>query len=254
MIYLTSSSLERNVEKKFEIIKKIFLESDFSYNKNFLINRLQQSYGAMSNEITSSGHYIASILCSSKHKYFFSVLENWKGLSQIDYLKKVVQNLENESSFIDQFVDLLQSLHSFVLTRKIKFLFTAEKSFFSNHSFTVPSLPFSSDRFSFLSSSSDFNQGTLVQQNDGKKNDFLAPKNLFFVPIPSSVNYVCCSAFTSLPYVDPSYSSLRILSEITQSIYLHREVREKGVFLKIKFVKKKMLKKKNTRWCLWCIF
>lgn len=45
--------------------------------------------------------------------------------------------------------------------------------------------------------------------------------------LPYTVNY-CSKAILTVPYMNPDYAALRILSKLITSVYLHPEIREKG--------------------------
>jgi len=78
--------------------------------------------------------------------------------------------------------------------------------------------------FSKLDSHKPIENQWINSQNDSKLND--STSNIF-VSIPSNVNHtsVC---YPTVPYSDPDYPSLQVLSSVISNDYLHREIREKG--------------------------
>ena len=215
-LHISTSALERNSQKMLDLLIFLFSSTDFSYHQQFLSTQIQQSFSSLQNEILNSGHYFASKLVSADFNKMFALAEKWKGISQFSFLKQVVA--QGEQNFDCVVSSLSQILRYIVSNSSVRLLVNAEPKFLAN---------FESSLQTFVSqfphcpnkSTREFDQG------------FILPKHRvprLFVPVASQVNYVATGSFTNVSYTNPEYATLKVLSEITSSVYLHKEVREKG--------------------------
>ncbi|WP_457552620.1 insulinase family protein [Desulfobacula sp.] len=214
---IQGKALDRNVEKMFDLIKEVVEEYDFQ-DFDRLKSLLLQYQAGMESSIVSAGHRYA-ISLSSRHLSKASYInELWHGIAQYQFIKEITDQFntaDNKNKILETLSKKMISIAQSVLKKgnfkpavigKKNAILLAEKKI------------------------NDIHENLL---NDSDK-AFFTPDIFFEQKVP-------CDGFytnTSVSFVGQSFKTVRIthedspglavISKILRSLYLHREIREKG--------------------------
>jgi len=216
-IAVQGKALDRNIDKLFDLIKECLEEynfQDFERLKNLLL----QYKAGMEASIVSTGHRYA-ISLSSRHLSKASYInELWHGIAQYQFIKKLTEQIETG----DNTDKILKTLSDNLIV--------IGKSVLKKRNFK-PALIGGAD--AIISAESKIQSiHDLLPDNDGTS---------FFTPDLSYSRNVPCDGWytnTSVSFVGQSFKTvgithedspgLAVISKILRSLYLHREIREKG--------------------------
>ncbi|WP_022665530.1 insulinase family protein [Desulfospira joergensenii] len=214
---LQGKALDRNVEKLFELIREFVLEYGF-HDHDRLKSLLLQYQASMEASIVSAGHRYA-ISLSARHLSKSSYInELWHGIAQYQHVQSIVEKLELPKSG----EKVLQDMDSDF--RRIAGALFRKNNF-------KPAVIGSRDSILV----SDKNIGRIYQGlPDGSQKAFHTPKIEFDEGLPRDGWYTN----TAVSFVGQSFRTVRIthedspglavISKLLRSLYLHREIREKG--------------------------
>lgn len=214
---LQGKSLDRNVDRMFDLIRE-FIDSYSFQDLERLKNLLLQYQAGMEASIVSSGHRYA-ISLSSRHLSKASFInELWHGIFQYQYIREITDGLNSKTkkkkileSLSEKLVRIAQSilkqgnLKPALIGGKTSIL-KAEKQILSIHD----SLSNSSET-SFFTPDITYDQGVPF---DGWYTN-------------TAVSFVGQS-FKTVQINHKDSPGLAVISKILRSLYLHREIREKG--------------------------
>lgn len=210
-------ALDRNINSFFDLIKE-FIEQynfqDFERLKNILL----QYKAGMEASIVSTGHRYA-ISLSSRHLSKASYInELWHGISQYQFIKEFTEKLSTGGNTNE------------ILTTLSKSLITIAKSVLKQNNFK-PALIGGHNSIAEAETRIQSIHNHLPNKNGAS----------FFTPDLSFSNELPCDGWytnTSVSFVGQSFNTvgithedspgLAVISKILRSLYLHREIREKG--------------------------
>ncbi len=216
-IAIQGKALDRNVEKMFDLIKEVIEEYNFQDLERIKSLLLQYQVG-MEASIVSTGHRYALSL-SSRHLSIASYInELWHGIAQYQYIKDITEKFntgENKNKILESLSEKLNSMARSVLrkgnfkpavigTKKV--ITMAEKRIVSVHDH----LSNDSDQF-FFTPELAFNRQV--------------PFDGFYTN--TSVSFVGQS-FKTVGMTHGDSAGLAVIGKLLRSLYLHREIREKG--------------------------
>ena len=216
-IAIQGKALDRNVEKMFDLIKEIIEEYSFQ-DLERLKSLLLQYQAGMEASIVSTGHRYA-ISLSSRHLSIASYInELWHGIAQYQFIKEITEQFNtggNKNEILESLSKKMNRIARSIL-KKGNFkpaligaknaIGIAEKRITSIHEH----LSNDSDKF-FFTPEISFEKGV--------------PFDGFYTN--TSVSFVGQSFKTAgMTHVDSP--GLAVISKILRSMYLHREIREKG--------------------------
>ncbi len=204
--------LVRNMERMFEIINELLSEFNFS-DLNRLKSLLLQYRAGLESMVVQNGHSLAMSLASRNLSPTCALSETWHGIHQLHFIKNITNDL-SEHKLKSLSDDLLSTGKNLFSIANFKIALIGEEN-------TLPAA-------SSLSAS--------IQDNltNGKSNGFAAPKIESDTEIiregwstSSAVSFVA-QTFKTVRMEHEDAPALSVISKILRSMYLHREIREKG--------------------------
>lgn len=214
---LQGKVLDRNVEKLFDLIKE-FVEAygfqDFDRLKSLLL----QYQAGMEASIVSNGHRYAILLASRHLSQASYINELWHGIAQYQFIKGITEQFNttgNKNKILETLSKNLGQIARSVLTRgNIKPAIIGDKS----------SIAAAEKRIKSIHE---------ILSNDSETS-FFTPDISFTPDLPYDGWYTN----TSVSFVGQSFKTVRmthedspglaVIGKILRSLYLHREIREKG--------------------------
>jgi len=214
---IQGKALDRNVEKLFDLIKE-FIEDygfqDFERLKSLLL----QYQAGMEASIVSTGHRYAISLASRHLSKASYINELWYGIAQYQLIKEVTEQFNTTGN------------KNNVLETLSKNLIKIAQSVLKRGNFKPAVI---GDSGSIIRADKQFNSIHENLLNDSQ-HSFFTPDISFEQNLP----YDGWHTNTSVSFVGQSFKTVRIthedspglavISKILRSLYLHREIREKG--------------------------
>ena len=211
-ISLNAKSLVRNQEPMFEIIQELLHDFDFS---NFSrLKRLLREYRAgLESMIIHNGHRLALSLAARNFSPTCTLSESWSGVHQLLAIKNLTDDL-NENKLASISADLSLIAKAFLTRSNMQTALIGESA----------SLPIGQSALKSL-------QNGLADSED----DGFVPPNINVAEgmiregwsTASAVSFVA-QAFETVRLAHTDAPALSVISKILRSMYLHREIREKG--------------------------
>lgn len=204
--------LVRNLERMFEIIDELLSGFNFS-DLNRLKSLLLEYRASLESMVVPNGHMLAISLASRNLSPTCTLSETWHGIHQLHFIKNITNDLSERK---------LKSLSDDLLS--------TGKNLFSSANFKI-ALIGEENTLPAASSLSESMQNNLT---NGKSNGFAAPEIEFDAEIiregwstSSAVSFVA-QTFKTVRMEHEDAPALSVISKILRSMYLHREIREKG--------------------------
>jgi Zn-dependent M16 (insulinase) family peptidase len=204
--------LSRNQEKMFELINELLCEYNFSDLKR--LKQLLLEYRAnMESSVVSSGHRFAISLASRTFTSASAYNENWHGIHQLKKLKELTDDLNDER--LQSIADSLKQIGAGVLkSNNVKIGLIGEKP--------------------DIEAAVKYTDALKKNLETGPDTGFKAPAISFSKkPISegwstaSAVSFVA-SVFKTDRITHEYAPALAVISKVLRSMFLHREIREKG--------------------------
>ncbi len=216
-ITFNGKCLVRNQDRMFEIIKELLYEFDF-FDLDRLKNLLLEYKAKMESMIIHNGHGLAISLASRNFSTTCALSETWHGIHQLQTIKNITDNLTNDK--LESVSDNLSSIGKNLLCgTNFKIALIGEDSALSNA----------------------FSHAASIQRKLDEKSSSAKPADGFISPAIypddeiiregwstySAVSFVA-RAFKTVRMEHEDAPALSIISKMLRSLYLHREIREKG--------------------------
>lgn len=215
-ITFNGKCLIRNQSRMFEIIKELLYEFDFS-DLDRLKSLLLEYRAKMESMIIHNGHRLAISLASRNFSTTCALSETWHGIHQLQTIKNITDNLTDNK--LESVSDKLSSLGKNLLnSNNFKIALIGEDKALSN-------------AYSYASSI----QKKLHETPSAKPSiGFISPKISLNDEIiregwstSSAVSFVSL-AFKTVRMEHEDAPALSVIGKLLRSLYLHREIREKG--------------------------
>jgi len=214
---LQGKALDRNVDNMFDIVKEFVLDYGFT-DLDRIKNLLLQYQAGMEAAIVSTGHRYA-ISLSSRHLSIAShINEIWHGIAQYKTIRQMVKNIGNPDTAKPVLETLAANLDAMAasMLRKDNF---------------KPAVIGSPDAIY----QADAAIGKIMTElNNGSRPAFFTPDISLDQQLPRDGWYTS----TAVSFVGQSFKTvgithedspgLAVISKILRSLFLHREIREKG--------------------------
>ena len=212
MVTISGKSLSRNTAEMLDIINKVLCSYDFS-DLQRLKTLLLEVRSDMESSVVHNGHRLALSLAARNFSSATALNESWHGIYQLQYIKKTADDISDDK--LRALADNLHRIANFLFTRNnIKTALTGESPDIENATGIVRSI---------------------CSQLDADPMAGLAPP--LYPPEPelpfegwvtsTAVSFVARVIETKrLDHEDAPV--LAVLSKLLKSMYLHREIREKG--------------------------
>ncbi len=218
---IQGKALDRNVDHLFELISEFILEygsRDFDRLKSLLM----QYQAGMEASIVSTGHRYAISLASMHLSKASHINELWHGIAQYKLIKKMTEKINGDSNKENNKNDTIEEL----CTK----LSAISNSILKKGNFK-PAVIGSEN--AIVEAENNIQSIHASLSNDEDKN-FFTPDISFKKDVPFNGWYTN----TSVSFVGQSFKTVRIthedspglavISKLLRSLYLHREIREKG--------------------------
>jgi presequence protease len=211
-ISFNAKCLERNVGPMFEILEEIFNDADFS-DLDRLQALLMEYRAGLESMILQNGHRLAISLASRNFSITAALSERWSGIEQVRFIKDLTENLSG--SRLESLAESLHQISAQAFTRSnLKMALIGESD--------------------SLKAAAPPSAELLNKMDPGTADGFSPPPLTPGKDLPreawhtsSSVSFVAQS-FTTVRMEDPDAPALSVIGKILRSLYLHREIREKG--------------------------
>ena len=220
-ISFSGKCLVRNQGKMFEIIQELLCK--FAFSDLVRLKSLLFEYRAgLESMVVQNGHSLAMMLASRNLSTTCALSEIWHGVHQLQTIKKITDDLE-EDKLKSIFSDLLSIGKNLFTRSNLKIALIGE-----DHPLSAASSSIGSMQKALFHSPLEGGKGGVPV--DG----FAAPKIEFDDKIiregwstSSAVSFVA-QAFKTVRMEHEDAPALSVISKILRSMYLHREIREKG--------------------------
>lgn len=217
-LQLEAKCLGRNQERMFDLIAELAGEFDFS-NHQRLRQLLLEYRAGLESMVVHSGHRLAMSLAARRFLPQTALHETWYGISQLQYIKTLTDGLDDEG--LSSLAGALSEVGGRLLVKgNLQSAYIGEAS--------------------ALKACGDFDKGfSGVLKAPGNGFDASAA---FGIPEPaalgeelpregwytsSSVSFVA-QCFQAVRRDHPDAPALSLIAKMLRSLYLHREIREKG--------------------------
>ena len=209
--------LVRNQEKMFGVIEELLCQFDFSDSER-LKSLLLEYRAGLESMIIQNGHRLAMSLASRNFSPTCSLSETWHGIHQLQTIRRITDDLSNDhlSSLSKKLYDIGQCL---LVSDNLKMALIGEGHAIDTAASYVKSIQ---QQLYKRSESSDPTHG------------FVSPEIDLIDEIPregwgtsSAVSFVA-QTFETVRLEHDDAPALSVISKILRSLYLHREIREKG--------------------------
>jgi Zn-dependent M16 (insulinase) family peptidase len=211
-VSFSGKCLNRNQEKMFEIIEE--LKNEFAFTDLTRIKNLLMEYkAALEASVVHNGHRLAISLASRKFSAARGLSESWHGIHQLQFIKNI--NLDANDGTLEALVDDLVSIGKTIFVKdNFRVALVGEGPQLEASSHFTRRLhdhlgPASADGFTYASPEVD--QPKL-------------PEGWY---TSSAVSFVA-GVFKTVRLEHKDAPALAVISKMLRSLYLHREIREKG--------------------------
>jgi len=216
-VSVNGKCLVRNMERMFEIIEELLCKFDLS-DRVRLKSLLLEYRSGLESSVIKNGHRLAISLASRNFSPTSALDETWHGIHQLQTIKRVTEDLTDDK--LESFsTDLSIIGKTFFNVSNLKFALIGEGQALSMASSLVASLK------EGFSPEADSTTST---------HEFVSPEIDVGNEIPregwstsSAVSFVA-RTFETVRMVHEDAPVLSVISKMLRSLYLHREIREKG--------------------------
>jgi Zn-dependent M16 (insulinase) family peptidase len=211
-VSFNAKCLNRNQDRMFEIVQELLQQSDFS-DLDRLKNLLLEYRAGLESMVIHNGHRLAISLAARNMSSTRRLSETWSGVHQVQTIKGLADGL-NEDKLKSVSLDLA-AIRDILFTRKnFQLALIGEEPTLGNASSAVQSL---------------YN-GLGGSRVDGFKSPVISPggENVREGWSTSTTVSFVALAFEAVRMEHEDAAALSLISKILRSMYLHREIREKG--------------------------
>ncbi|MBW2592626.1 MAG: insulinase family protein, partial [Deltaproteobacteria bacterium] len=212
LVSLGGKCLVRNQQAMFDIIQELVFEhafTDFSRLKNLLL----EYRAGLESMVVQNGHQLAMSLAARNFNTTSAVRETWHGIHQLSLIKALTGDLTEEKlGAVSE--DLAQLGKSLFTANNFKMAIVGEDNALSSSKTAVASI---------FKGFADHPQGGF-DEPDVQCPDEIPNEGWY---TSSAVSFVA-RAFAAVRMSHADAPALAVISKILRSMYLHREIREKG--------------------------
>ena len=217
-LHMGAKCLERNQEKMFDLMAELAGAFDFS-NHQRLQQLLLEYRAGLESMVLHNGHRLAMSLAARRFMSQTALQEAWSGVTQLRHLKEITSGLDESA---------LSSV-SAELTRIGKHLFAwenAQSACIGSPSALDAGIVFNSrlaEALGHAAGATDFDKGFSAPELNSEESGL--PREGWYTS--SSVSFVA-QCFRAVRREHPDSPALAVIAKMLRSLYLHREIREKG--------------------------
>ncbi|MDL1968831.1 MAG: insulinase family protein [Deltaproteobacteria bacterium] len=215
-ITFNGKCLVRNQSRMFEIIKELLYEFDFS-DLDRLKSLLLEYRAKMESMIIHNGHRLAISLASRNFSTTCALSETWHGIHQLQTIKNITDDLTNNK--LESVSDNLSSIGKNLFnSNNLKIALIGENNALSSASSYASSIQKKLNETSSAKSSTAFISPKITLNDENIREGWSTYSAVSFVSL----------AFKTVRMEHEDAPALSIISKLLRSLYLHREIREKG--------------------------
>lgn len=216
-ITFNGKCLVRNQSRMFEIIKELLYKFDFS-DLDRLKSLLLEYRAKMESMIVHNGHRLAISLASRNFSTTCALSETWHGIHQLQTIKNITDDFTNNK--LESVSDDLSSIGKNILvSNNFKIALIGEDNALSSASSYAVSIQKGLDERSSSAKPSNGFISPEINLNDEIIREGWSTN--------SAVSFVSL-AFKTVRMEHEDAPALSVISKLLRSLYLHREIREKG--------------------------
>jgi len=217
IVAFSGKCLVRNQSNMFEIIEELLCKFDFS-DLDRLKSLFLEYRSGLESMIVQNGHRLAMTLASRNFSVSNALSESWNGIHQLQTIKKITDNL-TEKTLKSVSEELFEIGRILFTKNNLRTALIGEDLAISAAASPIATL-----------------QNGLKEGSESLKSShgFRSPEIDVFDAIPregwstsSAVSFVA-AAFKAVRLEHDDAPALSVISKILRSMYLHREIREKG--------------------------
>ncbi|OTG82585.1 peptidase M16 [Acinetobacter sp. ANC 5054] len=208
---LTTKSLVNNLEA-IRLLKLAFEQLRFD-EKNRIVELLQQRKARWQSRVSGSGHSYAMQVASRDHSALALRDYHNTGLGALNWLSKLVSNIEKDESAYDALIAELKLIHNRLLKAPKQFLLVCEEH---QSDRLVEEVQTIWDKVAIENNANALTQVNFA--NSHKDEAWLIQANVQF----------CASAYPAVEVSHPDAAPLMILAAYLRNGFLHSAIREKG--------------------------
>ena len=211
-ITFNGKCLARNQGRMFEIISELLYSFDFS-DLIRLKSLLLEYQAKMETMVIHNGHQLAMSLASRSFSTATALAEIWHGIHQLKMIKGLTANITNGQ--LETLASNLTLIGTTILTRSnVKMALIGEEKQLTS------ALPFANSlqKGLFPENDNGFTPPHIDKRNDIPREGWSTASAVSFV----------AQTFPVVRMEHEDAPSLAVISKILRSMYLHREIREKG--------------------------
>ena len=204
--------LVRNQDRMFEIIQELLAHIDFS-DVTRLKHLLLEYRAGLESMVIPNGHRLAMLLAARNFTLASALDEIWHGIHQLRFIKSETDNLAD--SQLQSISDRLSAIGKTLLKRSNLMV-----ALIGDGSALEQATPFAERLYDVLEDSdgSGFDEPKIEMETEFPREGWSTA---------SSVSYVS-RVFRTVRMEHEDAAALSVISKILRSMYLHREIREKG--------------------------
>jgi len=215
-ISLNAKCLERNEDRMFDILQELLFQYKFS-DHGRLKNLLLEYRAGLESMIVPNGHRLAMMLSVRKFSTASWLDETWHGVHQLKFFKKITAALTDDE--LGRTANALSGIGSALLkSSAVKIALIGESSALTHA----------------LSPVEDLRKGLAIGSRNAFAPPEIMPESITDEKFPregwktgSAVSFVA-RAFKAVRMDHQDAPALLVISKLLRSLYLHREIREKG--------------------------
>ena len=211
-VSFNAKCLNRNQDQMFDILQELLHQSDFS-DLGRLKNLLLEYRAGLESMVIHNGHRLAISLASRNLSYTRKLSETWNGVHQLQTIKGLADGLDDDK--LKALSQNLAAIGEEIMTRNsFQMALIGEDATLKNARSAAQSL------YSGLGDNRDDGfKAPAVSTGGGNIREGWSTS--------SAVSFVAL-AFEAVRMEHEDAAALSIISKILRSMYLHREIREKG--------------------------
>ncbi len=208
--------LVRNQKKMFGIIEEFLMEFDFS-DRVRLNNLLLEYRAALESMIVQNGHRLAMSLAARNFSVSGALNESWHGVHQLRFIKGITDDLTDEKlNSVSN--DLAAIGRTVFVPKNLKIALVGEEVPVTEASRLIDRSRGLLEMASPISSLTGFDAPDVPLDNTVIREGWMTSSSVSFV----------ASAFETVRMAHQDAPALAAAAKLLRSMYLHREIREKG--------------------------
>ena len=211
-VSLNAKCLARNQEMMFDVLQEVLTCRDFS-DLSRLKNLLQEYRAGLEAMVLQNGHRLAISLASRNLSPASQLAETWGGIHQLRTIKEMTRTLDDR--------ELARIAHGLTaIADRLLFRENFKMALIGDHGLLTVGQPLADQLGRSLGTNgpSGFASPALAPHGDRIREGWWTASTVSFV----------AAAFPTVRLNHPDAPAMAVIAKMLRSLYLHREIREKG--------------------------